>query len=103
MSPFKSPISSTRIMANNPTIYISAGEASGDLLGADLARALLNKNPQLHLVGMGGERMQAAGVSQVFDANAFSVVGILEVLKHLPTILRTLTAIKKYLRQTRPD
>jgi lipid-A-disaccharide synthase len=86
-----------------PKIFISAGETSGDLLGANLARALLQKNPQLILTGMGGQQMQNAGVSIKFNAEKLAVVGITEVLTHLPSILSTWHAIKKYLAETKPD
>lgn len=84
-------------------IFISAGEASGDLLGADLARALLKKNPALHLSGMGGQRMREAGVAIQFESEKLSVVGISEVITHLPRILLTWRAIKKYLATTKPN
>ena len=87
---------------NKKTIFISAGESSGDLLGADLARALYHTNPSLKLIGMGGKRMQEAGVDVVFDSKPLSVVGALEVIRHLPKILSTLHRIKKYLRNTKP-
>jgi lipid-A-disaccharide synthase len=85
------------------TIFMSAGESSGDLLGADLARALHQENPAYQLIGMGGSRMQAAGVDIVFDSKQLSVVGALEVIRHLPQILSTLHRIKKYLRETKPS
>ncbi len=88
---------------NNQTIFISAGESSGDLLGADLARALYHTNPSLTLIGMGGSRMQEAGVDVIFDSKQLSVVGALEVIRHLPRILSTLHRIKKYLREIKPN
>lgn len=88
---------------NKHTIFISAGESSGDLLGADLTRALLQENPAYQLVGMGGSRMQAAGIDIAFDSKLLSVVGALEVIRHLPHILLTLHRIKKYLRDIKPS
>ena len=85
------------------TIFISAGEASGDLLGADLARALLRDNPQVKLTGMGGERMRRAGVTIIVDSKKLSVVGLFEVVTHLPSILFTWYKIKKYLARTKPQ
>lgn len=90
-------------MQNIHSIYISAGESSGDLLGANLARALLKKNPNLLLTGMGGPRMQEAGVSIQFNAEKFAVIGVFEVIKHLPLILSMLRAIKKYLSEKKPN
>lgn len=88
---------------NKRNIFISAGESSGDLLGADLARALHQQNPNDRLIGMGGKRMQAAGVDIIFDSKQLSVVGAFEVIQHLPRILSTLHRIKKYLRETKPN
>ena len=86
-----------------PHIYISAGEASGDLLGAHLAKAIQQKNSHVKLTGMGSTRMSQAGVSLAFDANRLSVVGIAEVITHLPQIISTIRKIKQYLRDERPD
>lgn len=89
-------------MQNTNSIYISAGESSGDLLGANLARALLQKRPDLKLTGMGGPHMQEAGVSIQFNAEKFAIIGIFEVIKHLPLIFLMFRAIKKYLSKTKP-
>lgn len=89
-------------MANH-TIFISAGEASGDFLGANLAETLRKQNPTINLVGMGGNQMQKSGVSIVFDAEKLSVMGFVEVLKKLPSILWTHYKIKSYLKKTRPN
>lgn len=86
-----------------PHIYISAGEASGDSLGAELAKVLLDRNPLIKLSGMGSTRMAHAGVSLAFDANQLSIVGIAEVFLQLPKILSIFRKIKNYLRQNKPD
>lgn len=90
-------------MSGTQKIFISAGEASGDLLGANLACALLQKNPSLQLYGMGGEHMRNAGVAIKFNAEKLSVIGVIEIIKHLPSIFSTWRAIKKCLRDTKPD
>ena len=84
-------------------IYISAGEASGDFLGANLAEALLAQDPTLQLVGMGGDKMRKAGVDIIFDAEKLSIMGFVEVVKKLPSILWTLHTIKSYLKKNKPD
>jgi lipid-A-disaccharide synthase len=86
-----------------PRILISAGEASGDRLGAGLARALLARRPELQLFGMGGEKMAAAGVELVQDAEKVSVVGIFDVLAHLPAIRRAMRELEGRLRDPAPD
>jgi lipid-A-disaccharide synthase len=63
-------------------IMFVAGEASGDTLGAELARAIKSRNPDARLFGAAGPRMAAAGVELAFDLTEHAVVGILEVLKN---------------------
>jgi len=90
-------------MARSPRIMITAGEASGDRIGAGLARALLARRPDLELFGMGGEKMEAAGVRLVQDASEVAVVGIFEVLSHLPAIRRAKRRLEKELRGVGAD
>jgi lipid-A-disaccharide synthase len=82
---------------------ISAGEASGDRLGAGLARAILRRRPDAELFGMGGDDMASAGVRLVQHASEVAVVGLVEVLKHLPAIRRAMTRLEVVLRDERPD
>ncbi len=77
-------------------VLIIAGEASGDLHGAGVAERLRVLRPDVPLTGMGGERMEAAGV-RLFE-RAEGVVGFVEVLRHLPAHLRLLRAVKAQLR-----
>jgi lipid-A-disaccharide synthase len=67
-------------------ILISAGEASGELYGALLIKALRSRDPSLEFFGVGGDRMRAAGCDAVVDAKDLAVVGISEILSHLPRI-----------------
>jgi len=67
-------------------ILISAGEASGEMYGAQLIEALRRRNPSLEFFGVGGPRMRAAGCDTVVDARDLAVVGITEILSHLPKI-----------------
>ncbi|HEX5044852.1 MAG TPA: lipid-A-disaccharide synthase [Candidatus Polarisedimenticolaceae bacterium] len=73
-------------MSRPPRILLSAGEASGDRLGAGLARALRRLRPDVELSGMGGSEMAEAGVRLVQDASEVAVVGVLEVLSRLPQL-----------------
>jgi lipid-A-disaccharide synthase len=66
-------------------ILLSAGEASGDMYAARLATAL-KARADVTLFGMGGPKMRAAGVDTIVDYSEVSVVGITEVLKHLPSL-----------------
>jgi lipid-A-disaccharide synthase len=78
------PARPPRDPSSPPTIFISAGEESGDLHGAALARALRERFPDARLVGMGGARMQAEGVPLLAGLNELAVMGFVEVLRHLP-------------------
>jgi len=82
---------------------ISAGESSGDRLGAGLAEALRRREPSIELVGMGGPKMRDAGVRLVQDAAEISVVGISEVLPRLPQIRRAMKRLETVLADERPD
>jgi lipid-A-disaccharide synthase len=70
-------------------VMIVAGEPSGDMHAAAMVQALRARRPELHLVGVGGSRLDAEGVELLERAERIAVVGFVEVIKHLP-ILRTL-------------
>jgi lipid-A-disaccharide synthase len=84
-------------------VYIIAGEPSGDLLASKLMRALLNRNPNIRFVGMGGETMMALGFESLFNISEISVMGIMEVLPKLRNILRRVKQVVADIRQQRPD
>lgn len=71
-----------------PVIFISAGEPSGDLHGAGLARALRQRIPGVRLIGLGGDRMAAEGVELLATLEDLSVMGFVEVAGRLPFFLR---------------
>jgi len=80
-----------------------AGEASGDIYGADLVREALNIDPNLHFFGIGGVRMREAGVETLVDSADMAVVGLVEVLKHFDVISAAFLKLKKILLADRPD
>jgi lipid-A-disaccharide synthase len=84
-------------------ILLSAGEASGDLLGAELATELKRRTPDLELAGMGGDRMAAAGVALAVQARDVAVVGLTEALARLPKLWRAYRLLVGMLRDPRPD
>src|SRR5215831_2385477 len=71
----------------SPLFVLVAGEASGDLLGANLIDGLRARFPDARFAGVGGPRMAAAGMEIWHPAERLSVMGLVEVLKHLPGLL----------------
>jgi len=84
-------------------IALVAGEASGDLLGAGLVASLRQHYPDAEFVGIGGPQMRAAGVETWWDCSELAVMGLFEVLRHLPRLLRLRAQLRKRLLQQRPD
>jgi lipid-A-disaccharide synthase len=84
------------------TIWISAGEASGDLHGALLARALKARDPGLDIAGMGGPAMQEAGCRIEFPMRLVSVLGGTEVLAALPRILKLFWQTRRRFKELKP-
>ncbi len=85
-----------------PLIAILAGEDSGDQLGADLIAALRIRYPQARFVGIGGKRMQAQGFDPWYDICELSLFGFVEVVSHLPRLLRLRRELVARLRAVKP-
>lgn len=88
---------------NTRKVMIVAGEASGDLHGGNLVRAMRGIEPDLSFYGVGGERMRTAGVRLLADAADMAVVGLTEAVSKLWTILRAMRRLKDSLTGERPD
>jgi lipid-A-disaccharide synthase len=88
----------------NPSgpVWISAGEASGDIHAAALLSALREVEPALSALGMGGPALTKAGCDVRFPMRLISLVGLTEVLSGLPRILRLLGQVKRVLMEARP-
>jgi len=84
-------------------VGLVAGEASGDTLGADLIHALRRIEPDAEFFGVAGPKMQAAGCQVWEPAESFAVMGLFEVLRHLPRLLRLLSHIGARFLRARPD
>ena len=84
-------------------IMFSAGEASGDTHGASVAKALLEKYPKVQLFGMGGDLMKQAGVDIIYDIQQLGFIGIVEILKHLPTFFKLRSFLKGAMLREKPD
>jgi lipid-A-disaccharide synthase len=83
-------------------ILISAGEASGEMYGAQLIEALRRRDPSVEFFGVGGDRMRAAGCDTVVDAKDLAVVGISEIVSHLPKIYGLFHKLIRAADQRRP-
>ena len=89
---------------NTPVrILISAGEASGEMYGAQLIEALRRREPVLEFFGVGGDRMRGAGCDTIIDAKDLAVVGITEILSHLPKIYGLFHRLIEEADRHRPD
>lgn len=82
---------------------MTAGEASGDVHGAGLAREIKRLSPETELFGMGGELMEAAGVKLVRNYKDYNVMGVVEVVRNLRRIMCLLNDLTEIIRIERPD
>ncbi|MDO5504784.1 MAG: lipid-A-disaccharide synthase [Pseudoxanthomonas suwonensis] len=97
-------MSPTRAPGSPPLrIALCAGETSGDQLGAGLVAALRERFPDAQFAGIGGPRMREAGMDTWHDAQELAVMGLAEVLAHLPRLLRLRKGFRQRLLDWRPD
>jgi lipid-A-disaccharide synthase len=88
---------------DGPAIGLVAGEASGDNLGGSLLRALQERAPQTRAFGVAGPRMTEAGCAAWYPSEALAIMGLAEILKHLPRLLRLRKELVARLLAARPD
>src|SRR5258705_13085597 len=88
--------------ADRSAIMLSAGEASGDLQGGTLCRALRELAPGLRLTGMGGNHMAAAGMEVIVDPTGHAAVGTSEAVGRVPALYRAYRAMGRRLVADRP-
>lgn len=84
-------------------IAIITGETSGDLLGADLLQRLQQQNPSLEAAGIGGDQLSALTFDSWWSCEELAVFGIVEVLQHLPRLLKLRKQLYARLLNWRPD
>ena len=90
-------------MTSNPRIFLSAGEASGDAYGAGLIAALRPHLPGASFHGLGGARMRSEGQQQTVHAEDVAVMGVTEILRHIPRIYASYRRLVASIRRDRPD
>ncbi|SDN48630.1 lipid-A-disaccharide synthase [Vreelandella arcis] len=84
-------------------IYLVAGELSGDILGAGLMRELNARHPDIEFRGIGGPRMEAQGLNSRFPLETLSVMGLVEVVKHLPELIGVRRTLRQEAQAWQPD
>lgn len=90
-------------MKPNPRIFVSAGEASGDAYGAALIAALRERLPEASFTGLGGNQMEQAGQRRVVKAEDVAVMGVTEILRHIPHIYASYRKLVVSIQRERPD
>ena len=86
----------------HPNILVSAGEASGDLYASLVVEEIRRSSPDTRFFGCTGPRLRAAGVETVVDSASLAVVGLLEVVTHIPRIYREYRKLLRAARERRP-
>ncbi len=84
-------------------VYLIAGEASGDNIGAKLMTALKKSGRNIEFAGIGGDRMIAEGLEPLFHSSELSVMGFTEVLPHIPRFMKLLKLAELDIIQRNPD
>lgn len=84
-------------------IMFSAGEASGDMHAAAVAQEIRRIAPEAELFGMGGGGMARAGVRIVYDIQNLGIIGLVEIIRHLPLFFKLRSFLKQQMQQEKPD
>lgn len=87
----------------NPRLFLFAGEASGDLHGSHLIKALKQQMPTLKLEGVAGPKMRAEGVDEILSMEEFQVMGITDVLKALPRLYKHFYRLRDHILSSQPE
>lgn len=84
-------------------IAVVAGEESGDLLGADIVRALRADGAEVELLGVGGRHLEELGLTSLFDAQEIALIGIGAIVRDLPRLLRRISQTARAIAAWKPD
>lgn len=84
-------------------VYLVAGELSGDILGAGLMRAIVARYPEAEFRGIGGPRMTGEGMHSLYPLETLSVMGLVEVVRHLPRLVSVRRHLRRDALEWRPD
>jgi len=87
----------------SPTVFISAGEASGDFHGSFVVQSLKEQLPDAKFFGIGGDKMEAQGVELLFHAKKLAFMGFAEVVRHLPYVMHVRRTVLREILSRRPD
>ncbi len=91
------------VSKDHKSVVIIAGEASADLHGSNLVKAMKRLNSGIVFTGIGGEKMEQAGVRILIPSSEMAVVGLTEIFSKLRTIFKASKDIKSILKKARPD
>ncbi|PCI78592.1 lipid-A-disaccharide synthase [Candidatus Aerophobetes bacterium] len=89
-------------MKNTNSIFIFAGEQSGDLLGSALVSDIKQAFPHLAIDGVGGKLLRSQGLNSIMDLESFQTMGFINIVKRLPFFFSSFFKIKRYILKTRP-
>src|ERR1700722_3605387 len=87
-------------------LFLSAGEPSGDLHGANLVRALYKQSPETSIIGFGGPKMASAGVELLYPLTELALMGLVGlrgIIQHVPALFRLMDDAERCLRTERPN
>jgi len=102
-SEYPCPLSGAPAAGAAATVFISAGEASGDWHGSHVVQALKEQRPDLAFFGLGGDRMAAHGVELLFHAKKLAFMGFAEVVRHLPYVMHVRRTVLREILERRPE
>ncbi len=84
-------------------VFVVAGEASGDNFGASLIKEIKKRSATFKIFAIGGEKIEKAGATLLEHFKKISVVGLFEVIKHIPDVLKLLNKIETFIKENKPD